>query len=291
MPTPILERGPPVKSPAVRKPKYDAPAVRTALRILEVLSAAREPLGVSEVSRVLGQNKSLTYRLLSTLRDEGWVAAEEPGPRYRMTLVPFQVASQVVRGMDLRAAAAGPLRALWEPLGESVYLAVLHDDACLYLEHLDSRQSVRIAGMVGGSYPLHCAAPGKILLAYGDESLFQRVCDRGLPRRTENTLVRPAALRQELAEVRRRGWATDNEEFGRGILCFAAPVFDHRGSCVAAVGTSVTTIGRTIDDVIRQIGPQVIGAAQETSRILGMPEPQSQPVPVLKKRRRPPEPS
>lgn len=272
----------------LRKPKYDAPAVRTALRILEVLSAARAPLGVSEVSRAIDQNKSLTYRLLSTLRDEGWVAADEPGPRYRVTLVPFKVASQAMRGMDLWAAAAGPLHALWDQLGESVYLAVLHDDACLYIEHLDSRQSVRIAGMVGGSYPLHCAAPGKVLLAYGGDPLFQRVCHRGLQRLTENTLVRPAALRQDLAEVRRRGWAIDNEEFGRGILCFAAPVFDHRGICAAAIGTSVTTIGRTIDDVIRRIGPEVSRAARETSSILGAPGPKPPPqsVPAPRKRRR-----
>lgn len=256
-----------------RKPKYDAPAVRTALRILEVLCKAGQPLGVSEISRAIDQNKSLTYRLLSTLRDEGWVAAEEPGPRYRVTLVPFQVIAQAVRGLDLRTAAAGPLRTFWDELGESVYLSVLHDDAALYIEHLDSRQAVRIAGMLGGSYPLHCAAPGKVLLAYGGAELFQRVCARGLPRLTENTLAEPAALQRDLDDVRRRGWAIDNEEFGRGILCFAAPVFDHTGACAAAIGTSVTTIGRTIDDVIRRIGPCVRRAAEETSRLLGGHEP------------------
>lgn len=257
------------------KPKYDAPAVRAALRVLEVLSAAREPLGVSEIGRAIAQNKSLTYRLLATLCDEGWVAAEEPGPRYRITLAPFQVVSQAIRGLDLRTAAAGPLRALWDQWGESVYLSVLHDDKSLCIEHLDSRQTVRIAAMVGGSYPLHCAAPGKILLAYGGEDLFQRVCARGLERLTENTLTDPAALQRDLTEVRRRGWATDNEEFSRGILCFAAPVFDHRGVCVATIGTSVTTIGRTIDDVIREIGPSVCRAAEETSRLLGGPQGES----------------
>lgn len=259
------------------KPKYDAPAVRAALRVLEVLCTAREPLGVSEISRAIDQNKSLTYRLLSTLCDEGWVAAEEPGPRYRMTLVPFQVVSQAIRGLDLRTAAAGPLRVVWDQWGESVYLSVLHEDKSLCIEHLDSRQTVRIAAMVGGSYPLHCAAPGKILLAYGDEELFQRVCSRGLERLTENTLTDPAALARDLGEVRRRGWATDNEEFSRGILCFAAPVFDHRGVCVATIGTSVTTIARTIDDVIRGIGPAVCRAAEETSRLLGGPEPAGEP--------------
>jgi IclR family transcriptional regulator, KDG regulon repressor len=257
------------------KPRYDAPAVRVAVRILNVLCAARQPLGVSEISRAIDQNKSLTYRLLATLRDEGWVLAEEPGPRYRVTLTPFRIFSQSVNEMDVRAAAAGPLRELWDALGESVYLAVLHDDASLYLEHLNSRQSVRIAGMVGGSYPLYCTAPGKVLLAHGGPELFERICMRGLPPATDNTLIDPKALDRHLAEIRQRGWATDNEEFGRGILCFASPVFDHHGACVAAMGTSVTTIGRTIDDVIRQIGPLVRRAAQETSALLGSSTPAS----------------
>ncbi len=93
----------------------------------------------------------------------------------------------------------------------------------------------------------------------------------------QDTIRVAADLQRDLAEVRRRGWATDNEEFSRGILCFAAPVFDHRGVCVATIGTSVTTIGRTIDDVIRGIGPSVSQAAEETSRLLGSPRPERAP--------------
>jgi DNA-binding IclR family transcriptional regulator len=255
--------------PTARKPKYDAPAVRTALRILEVLSRAGQPLGVSEVSREIGENKSLTFRLLSTLRDEGWVAAEEPGPGYRVTLRPFQVLSQAVRGLDVRTAAAGPLRALWDEYGESIYLAVLHDDAALYLEHLDSRQNVRIAGMLGGRYPLHCAAPGKILLAHAGPHCFQRVVARGLERLTENTLITPEALESDLTSVRERGWATDNEEFGRGIICFAVPVRDHTGNVVAAVGTSVTTVTHSLATLIDEMGPKIIATGRAISQRLG----------------------
>lgn len=252
-----------------RKPKYDAPAVRSALRILEVLCSAGQALGVSEVARAIHENKSLTYRLLSTLRDEGWVAAEEPGPRYRVTLVPFQVISQAVRALDLRKAAAGPLRELWDEFGESFYLAVLHDDAALYIEHLDSRQNVRIAGMIGGRYPLHCAAPGKILLAYGGDELFERVCAAGLTRSSENTLVEPDALRRDMELVRRRGWATDNEEFGRGILCFAVPVRDHNEEVVAAIGTSVTTVAHSMQTLIERLGPRILAAGRVISQRLG----------------------
>ena len=252
-----------------RKPKYDAPAVRSALRILEVLCSAGEPLGVSEISRAIHENKSMTYRLLATLRDEGWVAAEEPGPRYRVTLVPFQVVSQAIRGLDIRTAAAGPLRALWDELGESVYLAVRHEDMALYIEHLDSRQNVRIAGMLGGRYPLHCTAPGKVLLAHAGPAFFEQLVTKGLERLTENTLTSPDALEEDLASVRRCGWALDNEEFGRGILCFAVPIFDHTGNVVAAIGTSVSTVAQSKQTLIDLLGPRIIAAGLATSQRLG----------------------
>lgn len=252
-----------------KKAQYDVPAVRKTLQLLKALAAANRPLGVSEISRAIDSNKNMTFRLLTTLVDEGWIVAEEPGPGYRLTLMPFQVACQVVHGWSLRDAAAGPMRLLWDELGESLYLAVLHDDAALYIEHLDSRQDVRIAGMLGGRYPLHCSAPGKVLLAHAPDELFERLVAAGLERRTENTLTTRESLGEDLARVRRRGYALDLEEFGRGILCFAVPIFDHSGKVVAACGTSVTTVAHARETLVERLGPRILATGREISQRLG----------------------
>jgi len=251
------------------KPNYDVPAVRKAIRLFEVLSDARRPMGLSEIARAIDANKNMTFRLLTTLQDEGWVAAVQPGPQYRLTLAPFEVGSRAVGQMTLKTAAAGPMRELWDEIGESLYLGILYEDTVLYIEHLDSRQDVRIAGTIGGRYPLHCAAPGKVLLAYAGDDLFTRLTETGLERFTENTLCDPDELRTDLAAVRKRGWALDNEEYGRGILCFAAPVFDHADTVVGAVGTSVTTLAYTAERLVDELGPRILTTAELTSRNLG----------------------
>jgi DNA-binding IclR family transcriptional regulator len=123
--------------------------------------------------------------------------------------------------------------------------------------------------MLGGRYPLHCSAPGKVLLAHASAEYSQRLAAEGFERRTENTLISAEALAEDLALVRRRGWATDNEEFGRGILCFAVPVFDHTGNVVAAVGTSVTTVSYSLSSLIDHVGPKIIATGRAISQRLG----------------------
>lgn len=251
------------------KANYDVPAVRTAIRLLEVLGTSRHPLGVSDIARAIDSNKNMTYRLLSTLQDEGWITAEEPGPRYRMTLVPFQVTSQPLATLDLRTAAAGPMLELWEELGESLYLGILDNDSVLYLEHLDSRQNLRIAGRVGGRYPLHCTGPGKMLLAHAGEKHIKRIAKSGLEAFTEGTITTAAALETELATIRKRGWSVDREEYGRGLLCFAAPIRDYSGTVIGTLGTSVTTLSHTVEDLVNEIGPKVLTTARAISTNMG----------------------
>lgn len=252
-------------------PRYDVPAARTAVQLIALLAGSPEPLGVSAIARALTTNKNMAFRLLTTLQEEGWVSASEPGPRYGLTLVPFRIASGPVSRLSVKEAAREPLRALWGELGESTYLGILHDEGVLYIEHHDSVRPVRVAGMVGGHYPLHCTAPGKVLLAHAEPEVLAAVKEKGLARQTEKTITTATRLEKHLAEIRRQGYATDNEEFGRGILCFAAPVFDHRGAAVGTVGISVSTVSHTLAGLVKKAGVRIQDCARDISRRLGAP--------------------
>jgi len=79
----------------------------------------------------------------------------------------------------------------------------------------------------------------------------------------------PSALEADLAVIRERGWALDNEEYGRGLLCLAAAIRDHSGTVVGTVGISVTVLSHTLEDLVHGIGPRVIAATQAISRSMG----------------------
>ena len=153
----------------------------------------------------------------------------------------------------------------WEETGDSCYLGILQNDAVLYLAHLDSTHSIKIAGQVGSSYPLACTAPGKVLLAYASSKFRQRYLQECFPDRPEEV----ARLEEKLAQIRKDGFATDVEEYGRGIICIAAPVFDLKGDVVCTIGISTSTVYCDEPALIAGHGQNVISAAREISEKLG----------------------
>jgi IclR family acetate operon transcriptional repressor len=251
--------------------RYEIPAVRMAVALVKRLAEADRPMGASELARALGTNKNMAFRLLHTLKREGWVVPED-GAKYRLSLQPYHYASKPVARLGLRAAAAGPLRRLWEETGANCYAGVLDRDRVLYVEQFDAVGDIRFVTQVGGRYLLHCSAPGKVLLAHADAALFRRLTRSGFRRNTESTICDPSALRRELDAVARRGYATDFEEYSRGLMCFAAPVYDHADRVAGTVGLTVLTLDYAPEAMVRDLGPKVLRAAERASLQLGMNE-------------------
>jgi len=158
---------------------------------------------------------------------------------------------------------------LLQKTGESTYLGVRKGDKVLYLQHLDGMKNVRVAGRVGGEYDLYCSAPGKVLLAHADAAFLAKYMAGSFKKRTSNTIVEQTTLLDELARIRINGYATDKEEFGRGIVCAAAPIRDHSGQVIAAIGCSAFVSEETCEEIIDRLLPCVLAAAKEISTRLG----------------------
>ena len=86
---------------------------------------------------------------------------------------------------------------------------------------------------------------------------------------TDKTLTSKTSLKRHLDEIKQQGWALDDEEYGRGLICFAVPIFDHSQQVVATIGSSVTTISYTKEEVIDKLGPSIIETGKLISQKLG----------------------
>ena len=176
-----------------------APAVAFGVKVIELLATQTAPIGISEISRQTGINKNMVSRILHTLEEENWVSCDEHAC-YSLTLLPFCLTSKVVNRFSLTNVGVPCLQKFWKKFGESTYLGVLHGDEVLYLAHFDSTQKVRVAGVVGGCYPLYCTAPGKVLLAYsGEEYTDKYLATYTLQSYTRTTITEREALKAELA--------------------------------------------------------------------------------------------
>ncbi len=247
-----------------------APAVDNAVKLIEKLADEKEPVGVSELSRKLGINKNMIFRILNSLEVCGWVhCSNQPDKKYQLSLRPFKVASKALGTMSLSNVATPLVYDLWKQTGECTYLAIRNGDKLMYIQHLDGIGNVRVAGTVGGTYELYCSAPGKIILTYSDDEFINDYTSRRHKKNTENTLTAKKDLLAEIDRVRAQGYATDNEEFSKGILCVSAPIFDYAGALVGAVGCSVSAFNHTFDTLMAEIKPLVIDTAEKISLSLG----------------------
>jgi DNA-binding IclR family transcriptional regulator len=124
---------------------------------------------------------------------------------------------------------------------------------------------------IGRRAPVHCTAVGKVLLAYQAEQQIETFLSSGLKRYTEHTITDGKRLKEELAKIRRHGYAVDNEELELGLFCIAAPIRNHLGQTIAAVSTSGPGV-RVTRSKIREFIPLVIRVASEISYSLGYSE-------------------
>jgi DNA-binding IclR family transcriptional regulator len=250
-------------------------ALRT-LRVLLAFGAAPHRFTLAELVDAHGGDKSGMYRSLRTLVAGGLLRLESDG-RYALTRAVHLLSAAVEKGRDasLVEVAAPFMDELAIASGESVHLGALAGDHTVVLDKRVSSERVRLASVeLGQSVPLHAGAVPKAVLAYADEELLRTVLERlaELPRYASRTTLEADALRQELNEIRSRGWSVSDGDFDDAARGAGAPIFDERGRVVA--GISVGGPAFRIDDArLDELGAMVRDAADAISRGLGSPGP------------------
>ena len=230
------------------------------LRVLEAVAAPGGPHRLADITLGAGIPKSTAHRLAVQLAAEGYLVTVSGG-RYGIGPRLRTLAAQVVG--DSTEAVAGMLRDLQQAVGgHTVHLALRSGDHAVYVHKLDGRTPYQMASRVGMQLPLHCTAIGKAILSRLPAREIDEIIARtGLPRRTPATITRRAALQRELAAVRARGFAVDDEENEPTIRCLAVPIGDERGP--GQGGVSISTITRITDrdELVSFVGPLTAAAA------------------------------
>jgi len=253
----------------VAEQKSGVQALDRALDVLEALAAEREPLRLVELSSRLGLHKSTVHRLLSTLGRRRYVEREAATGRYRLGLKVFELGSWFFNRMELRQEARPFLQALVDQTLETVHLGILDEGQVIYIEKVESPQTVRMYSELGKRAPAHCTAMGKVLLAYlSADELDHIITQRGLTRFTSNTITDREQLKDHLGRVAAQGFAVDDTEHEEAIRCVAAPVRNYRGEVVAALSVSAPAV-RLTRERIGQVAELARATALRISRRLG----------------------
>jgi DNA-binding IclR family transcriptional regulator len=257
--------------PRLKKPKpkrMRLSSVANAIRLTKAFSEQEYEMGISALASRLGLAKSTVHRLATTLVEYDMLEQNRETGKYRLGLAFFELGTLVRRKMDVTTEAQGEIHALADSSGETVQLAILDHLTVLYIRIRESRQAIRLSSGLGSRAPAHCTGVGKALLAFQPPEVVQQVIENGLKRYTENTIVEPEKLRAELASIRAKGYAIDDEEIEIGLRCVAAPIRDHSGRVVASISVAAP-VQRMSKKQVQAAIPPVLAAAENISRRLG----------------------
>jgi DNA-binding IclR family transcriptional regulator len=231
------------------RPQYPIESVDNALRIL-LLLGERRSIRLTEVSEYLSVASSTAHRLLAMLQYRGFVRqvegsrAYEPGPA--LTTIAFAV----LRQTDVRARVHPVLERLSASLGETVHLARLDGNTVTFVDSVESARAVRVGSRMGMTMPAHCTSSGKALLATLDDRAVRELYpDEKLKGLTSHSITKRSALLRQLAEVRRVGFATSNEESEDEVTSVSVSLGEYGG---ARYTLNVSTPKSRMSDVTRE---------------------------------------
>ena len=200
-----------------------------ALAILDLL-ATDGPAGTNQLARCLRTTPSTVSRQLGTLVDAEYVDYDADSGRYRLGLRLVQLANVVLARLDIRTVARKHIEALADQTGEAVTLSVAGDPDAVTIDFVAAQHFVQGVTHLGRPSVAHATAAGKTMLAF-----TERRPRAPLRAYTERTITDPVTLAAELAQIRRRGWASAYEERERGLNAIAAPVFANDGTLAGIV--------------------------------------------------------
>ena len=245
-------------------------SIDRAAAILKALASGPRRLGVSELADRLGLARPTVHGLLQTLQVHGFVEQDPRSDKYQLGPGLLQLGYSYLDLNELRTRSVAYADRLASRAGEAVRVGVLHGDSVVILHHVFRPGSSFQIPEVGLQLPVHATSFGKAILAFQPRPAFEDLTAEPLARLTKRTLG-PAALRRELDEVRLRGVATEHDEAVLGESSLAAPIFDHSGAAVGAIGVFGDTERVFPRGPGRGMVAAVTEAARGISRELGAP--------------------
>jgi IclR family acetate operon transcriptional repressor len=243
------------------RPAEGVQSVHRALDVLEALAAAGGTASLSDLAAACGLPAPTLHRLAGTLAGRGYLR-QAPDRRYSLgsRLVPLGADANALLG----ERALPVLRALAELSGESANLAVLTQGRAEYVAQAPGRHAMRIFTQVGNRVDLHCTGVGKALLAaLPPGQAGQLIGTAPLAARTATTITDPAALREEIALIRARGYALDEGEMEIGVRCVAVALPGPAPMAVSVSGPAARMTDDLIATVVSGLGAAVARLRRE----------------------------
>lgn len=246
-------------------------SIDRAFDIIELLSQETRGLAMTEIGRRLNLNKSTVHRLLASVRERGYIEKDAETGNYKLGLGFIELASLYLNSLELKTEASPLLNTLTRLTGQTAFLAIMDGTEIVYIDKVETFDSLRRYTIIGKRLPMHTTSLGKAMLSgMSDEEIETLYPDKKLTAMTKKTITNFNALMAVIRQVRARGWSYDDEENEKGTRCVGAPIFDYRGRVIAAVSLA-WHISNYPDKTWDDYSKQLVKCSADISLKMGCP--------------------
>jgi IclR family acetate operon transcriptional repressor len=195
------------------------------LTILQFVAQSKQPTSLAELAALIGIDRSSALRLAHTLRRRGFLSCPPGRKEYVLGSSMWMLSRHYDWSNMLVKVAHLELKSLATLINETAHLAIREGNSALFINSAHANHMIAVSGQTGELVPLYCTAHGKALLADADEAALRKQLGREpLKKHTNSTITTIKALAKECANIRERGYATDDAEYMPGVRCIAAPI-------------------------------------------------------------------
>ncbi len=224
-------------------------SVERTFELLELMAEAGGEVALSDLAESSGLPLPTIHRIMRTLVGAGY-ARQQPSRRY--ALGPRLIRLGETASRALGSWARPYLTELTEAIGETSNMAVLDGEQIVYVAQVPSQHSVRMFTEVGRRVDAHATAVGKAMMAYlSEDTVTQMLTRAGMRPQTERTITTIPAMQEELARIRRLGYALDDGEQEVGVRCYAVAIPGApAGAAISISGPEGRMARVSVDEVI-----------------------------------------
>jgi DNA-binding IclR family transcriptional regulator len=236
-----------------------------AFAILEVISRNANATAMTEIIRATGMTKPTAHRVVNLLVDMGFLERDTSDGGFIEGESLVNLAHRILTAAAPRSLRHTILKNMSELVGETCNYGVLSGGEVIYLDRVEGKWPLGLRFDAGSHVPAHCTAIGKLMLSQlSQEDLTARLDAMPRPAYSANTITDKDTLMKALAEIRRDGIGTDNQEFMHGVVCVAVPVIDETGRPLGGIAISAPEARMTLNEMLGYV-PQMRDAAARLS--------------------------
>ena len=238
------------------------------LEILELLSEHPDGLELHQIAKEMQMPKSSAFNILQTLTQYKYLRKPEYSQRYQLGLKLFEVGSTAVNHVDVTSVIRQYMTDISRTCNETMHCGIMNGLDVLYIDKVESTQSIRMSSHVGVRMPLHCTAMGKAFLAcMSDEQVRSMYSTKALVSLTSYTITNVDALLKQLQTIRQAGYATENEESNLNVSCIGVAILGRNDEPAYALSISAPSF-RMGENEIAAYGQMLLRAQKKIQRVL-----------------------